>query len=220
MTHGHFLHSLLIFCLFPLTCAVAQNAQNDRAYTSAVSVQPLYLFNRGLRIDYEKQLGNPYHWVQVSAKGYYMTDDGYAGLTTLIFDNDRIEDLSGVGTELNYKYFFLKKRIPYIAAGLSYHYFHTHQYGYDFIDFRQDDLTMYYPVYSLQAQDFNKVGFNTCFGVQTSPYKRFFVDGYIGIGYCRSFFDENRYYPDSDNMNGPSYTGFTLTTGIRLGIRF
>ncbi|MDR2120148.1 MAG: hypothetical protein LBP64_04650 [Tannerella sp.] len=220
MIHRRFFYRLLLLsCTVATVVATAQDARSDGARKNAISVQPLYIFNRGMRIDYERELHNPYHLLQVSAKGYLM-HDGYGTVTTLLFNDDRIEKLSGVGAEVNYKYFFLKRRIPYVSAGVSYGYFRTQQYDSDFAGFREDGLMFYRPDYSLRTQTFSRAGFNTCFGVQTSPCKRFFVDGYIGLGFCRSFYDKNRYHPDSDNMNGLTYNGLTATTGLRLGLRF
>jgi hypothetical protein len=210
----------LISCAATFACATAQDVHNDIFYRNNISVQPLYVFNQGVRIDYERQLHNPYHWLQVSTKGYFMNDKYDQGLMTLLFDDDRIEKLKGAGAELNYKYFFLKKRILYVSAGVSYSYFHTQQYDSYFTDFHEDGLTFYRSEYSMQTQEFNKMGFNTCFGVQSSPRKRFFVDGYVGFGYSHSFYDKNKYYPDTDNINGLSYSGPTFTTGLRIGIRF
>lgn len=218
--HRTFLYCLLISCIAPLACATAQDGRSDIFYRNNISVQPLYIFNQGMRIDYERQLHNPYHWLQVSAKGFYVNDGYDPGLMTLLFSDDRIEKLKGAGAELNYKYFFMKKRFLYISAGLSYSYFNTQQYGLTFVDFREDDLTFYRPDYSMQTQEFNKMGFNTFFGVQSSPRRRFFVDGYVGFGYSRSFYDKNKYYPNTDNINGLSYNGPTFTTGLRLGVRF
>jgi hypothetical protein len=193
----------------------AQEPAGDRLYTNTLSIQPLYLLNQGIRIDYDRQIATPAHWLQISAKAYPKTE-------APLFDDDRIEDVSGLGTEINYKYFFLKQHIPYLMAGISWNYYHAHLYGYDYHPFSRDELTFYYPGYTLQTQNFNKAALNACFGIQTSPWKRFFIDGYIGIGYSRSLFDQTKTscYPISGNMNAITYTGLTLNTGLRLGLRF
>lgn len=215
-----FLRILIMACTLLPACAAAQGTPRTDGYGHSLAVQPLYIFNQGVRVDYERQLSSPYHWLQVSGKGYYMHRADDAGLLTLLFGDDRIETLSGAGAELNYKYFFLKRRHLYVSAGLSYGYVHTKLHGVDFSGFREDDLTLYRPHYRLQSQDFNRAGFNTFFGIQTSPYRRFFVDVYAGVGYARSFYDRSRYYPDTGNMNGLSYSGPTVTAGVRIGIRF
>ena len=158
--------------------------------------------------------------MQLSARAYCLTD-GSTGMTTLLFDSDwNIEKLSGAGLDVNYKYFLPKTRFLYVAAGASYSYFRMEHYDYVFADFHENNLTFYKPIYALQTQHFNKVGLNTYFGIQSSFYRHFFVDGYVGVGYCHSFYDKNKYYPDTDNMNGVSYNGPTATIGVSLGVRF
>jgi hypothetical protein len=200
--------------------AMAQEARNAAVYKNNLGLQPLYLFNQGMRIDYERQLNDPHHWLQMSATGYYADDTDYSGIATLLFGDDRIKKLSGAGVEVNYKYFFLKRRFLYVSAGVSHRYFHTLSHAFGYASYHEDGLTFYRLNYGLQSQDFNRVGFNSCFGVQTSPYKRFFVDGYVGLGLCRSFYDRDGYYPDPANINGLSYSGLTFTVGMRAGMRF
>lgn len=200
-----------------------EKEKKDVLYNYSIAVQPLYLVNGGLRIDFEKRLKDPRHMLQVSAIGYIhpRRDDPYEHWESLLIDDYYdVNKLMGAGLAVDHKWFlFPKARFLYLSAGVSYTYFDVRYNGFKNISFVEDGLTFYETRYMELKQTFNKVGGNVCFGLQTAPRRPFFIDGYVGFGYSYSFYDEKKFFIE-DNMFNIGYRGLTFTTGIRIGYRF
>lgn len=212
---------ILAICVYMLAGVQYMSAQEGYKYS--IGVQPLYLVNGGLRLDFEKRLKNPQHLLQASVIGYLLPerDDPYEHWESLLVDDDYdVNKLTGGGLALDYKYFpFPKANFLYFSGGLSYHYFDVRYDGYEYFKYVEDGMTFYEPRFGEIKQTFNKVGGNVCFGIQTTNRRPFFVDGYIGVGYSHSFYDENKYHI-GNNMFTVGYRGVTFVTGIRIGYRF
>jgi hypothetical protein len=207
-----------------LLCPAAISAQETirTPYKHAFSIQPLYIYINGLRLDYEQQLKNPKHWLQVSATGYFGNED-FAFLELLMLDlQSNIERVRGGGLELTYKYFPFT-RFFYTAASLSYAHFNVGRKYTNYVldPYEENGLTYYEPRWSseLEKSFFNKVETNLYIGIQNSLYKKFLIDTYVGIGYKHSFYDSNKFVPN-DSFTSLGYTGLTLAMGVRLGYRF
>ena len=215
--------TLLMGMLASTQYIFGQEEKEKNVYNYSIGVQPLYLFNTGLRIDFEKRLKDPRQMLQVSAIGYLLPkrDEPYEYWETLLVeDHYNVNKLLGGGLALDYKYFpFRLANFLYFSGGLSYHYFDVRYDGFKFISYQEDGMTFYEPQWGEIKQVFNKVGGNVLFGLQTAPHRRVFVDGYIGIGYTHSFYDEDKHHID-DNMFNVGYRGVTFVTGIKIGYRF
>ena len=194
-------------------------------YNYTLSVQPVYLFNSGLRVDFEKQLKHPSHWLQISAKGYYLSrsepsyfdyfiDNAFSVLPLVTNDDGYYATkLKGGGIEASYKWFFPKANFIYLSAGLSYGYF----------DVRYSTVVHRFTSHKEQltdvSQKFNRIGLNSCFGIETPRRNRFFVGAHVGLGLNYSFYDGDKYAFDM-NMMGVGHRGVSLIVGTRLGFRF
>jgi hypothetical protein len=198
--------------------AEAQNVPR-KTFENTLAIQPLYWINNGFRIDYERQLKSPYHWLQLSAIGYYVENEN--SFWTLWNSIPDMNDAWGVGLEANYKY-FPSGNIWYVSAGLSASRFSV-QYDrvdYTYGSYTEEGLTYYEPQWREveESQRFGRFGTNFYVGVQNRLTHRFLIDGYIGFGRVYSFYDKDKYYPDS-YMNSLSYRGMTFTLGVRIGFR-
>ncbi|MDR1624160.1 MAG: hypothetical protein LBS04_04215 [Tannerellaceae bacterium] len=213
--------------LFPRE-AGAQN-ETEKTFRHSLAVQPFYWLNNGFRIDYERQLTNPSHWLQLSAIGYYVEDENSLWNAWWMQSDFPLNEAWGAGLEVNYKYFPLRNReyFPfrsrevYVSGGLSSSHFNVN-YNTEsirYLSYVENGLTYYEPQWEQYetSQYFNRIGTNLCAGVQSRPTKRFLIDGYIGIGYIYSFYGKDKYpYNDSNKL---SYRGLTLTAGLRIGFR-
>lgn len=203
----------------------AQETQKreKKLYNYSIGVQPLYLVNSGIRIDLEKRLKNPRHIEQISFIGYLLPKkkEPYTYWEALLVDDSyQVKKLMGAGLALDHKWFpFPKADFIYLSGNLTYHYFDVRYDGYRYISYEEDDMTFYEPRFQEIKQVFNKIGANACFGLQSAPHRPFFVDGYIGVGYSHSFYDEDKYHINS-HMFTVGYRGATFVTGLRVGYRF
>ena len=207
-------------CLAACPDAQAQEADaTQESFKNTLAVQPLYWLNNGLRIDYERQLKTPYHWLQVSAIGYYVEDEN--AFWTLWNNSPDINSAWGAGLEVNYKYFPYGK-IFYVSGGLSAAHFSV-QYdkiNYIYSSYTGEGLTYYEPDWETveESSSFGRLGMNFYAGVQNRHSRHFLIDGYAGFGRVHTFYDKDKYYPDS-YLNSLSYRGLTLTIGFRIGFR-
>jgi hypothetical protein len=208
----------LAACLTAFPSARAQDNAPE-SFANTLAVQPFYWLNNGVRIDYERRLKTPDHWLQLSAIGYYVEDNN--NFWTLWDMNRNFNSAWGAGLETNYKYFPFGK-IFYISAGLSAARFSV-QYDsrkHTYITYEEEGLTYYESHWDEveETQHFNRFGTNFFAGFQNRHNRRFLVDGYVGFGRVYSFYDKDKYYPDS-YLNSLSYRGISLTIGFRVGFR-
>lgn len=211
---------LLAVCIFACRGVEAQN-ETKKAFTNSLAVQPLYWLNNGYRVDYERQLKNPAHWLQLSAIGYHVEDKDLFWI--LWMDNDsRFNRAWGAGLEANYKWFPFERPVMYFAGGLSFSHFDVKysEASYRFINYQENGLTYYEPEWQTRSlsQYFERLGTNLSLGFQNRPTRRFLIDGYAGICYLYSFYDKEKYRPDS-YLNSLSYRGVSFTLGFRIGFR-
>ena len=200
--------------------AVAQEA-DSKLYNYSIGVQPLYFLNGGMRIDLEKRL-NDRQILQVGAIGYLLPERDDSGYwDSLLLDGyASVNKLTGAGLALDHKWFlFPRVSFMYLSAGVSYNYYNMKYNGTKHVSYMEDGLTFYETRYGEITQVFNKIGGNTCFGIQTPLRRPFYVDGYVGLGYSHSFYDENKLYFNA-NMFNVGYRGITFVMGARVGYRF
>lgn len=193
----------------------------EKEFKYALSFEPLYLFNAGIRFNFETLLkGDQRQVLQISAIGYYNDwyDDDWE---TLLLDNTYGSNkVAGGGVGVDYRLFPSSQYQKfYVSGGISYHYFSLNHDACKLVSFTEDDLVFYEPVMTTSNTPFNKFGANFCLGLQNRKSKVILTDIYMGAGYSYGFFDEEKYTP-GNTMHSIGYRGITLLLGFRLGFRF
>lgn len=191
-------------------------------YRYTFSAQPLYLFSGGMRLDMEKRLSSPAHWLQIGISGLILpkTDDHYSSWENLYLDGDEeVQRMSGVGLEVGYKYLFPRNPCFYASGSLTYNYFNIDYMANEYLRFQEDGLTYYEYKRHEVSQHINRVGVNLCLGVMTKPSTRVLVDGFIGIGYRHGIPQHSGREDFNSHIFSLGYRGVTFTTGMRIGFR-
>ncbi|MDR1763073.1 MAG: hypothetical protein LBR64_03855 [Dysgonamonadaceae bacterium] len=211
---------------FPANC-FPQWTNDSRITKNAITIEPLYLYNFGLRINYERQISTPKHWVEFSAVGYFPSSDDFSLSHIWFYDdsyyyNRNVKTNWGTTFEVAYKYYPLS--FIYLASGLSYNHHEAKFEGFDtkFNSYIEDGLLFYEPAYKTSDcwESFDRVGLNLRLGMQTPLYRRFVVGCYVGLSYNYSFFDENNFSSEDKSVTTVYYRGFVPSTGFRIGVRF
>jgi hypothetical protein len=186
----------------------------------AFTVEPLYLFNGGLRINAEKQMTKK-EWLEVNITPYYVqNDDNEYNIynewffSTSNSDFDYFSKLQGIGVGGGYKY-YLSSHF-FVNPGISYTFYKVKYPSYSFHPYQEDGLTFYTYDYNQASQHFNKFTLSFCFGGRTSFDNLFFIEYYGGLGQAFSFFDSNK-KPFDDTIFGFGHTGLYLTAGMKFG---
>jgi len=198
-----------------------------QGYKNAFSIEPLYLFNNGLRLNYERQLVTPKHWLEGSLIGYvvdyrntdrdmYLSNGSY---NTWFLNSRDISNAWSLGTEINYKYYL--RPFLYLSAGGAYSHTAVTDETATFRKFKEDDLTFYEHVWGKQTQRFDRVACNLRLGFQSKYYRRVVVGGYIGFTFTHSFFNPRNDddYASEDDITDLRYSGMLPHIGFRLGFR-
>ena len=227
-----FMSFLLAMC-FVVINANAQDTSDDSFNKSpyllkqkkfTVAVQPLQLFNWGLRNDFEIRLGRGPGLLQFGTTVYYAPAgkgkensyyyDEYEGIFRESFSG-----LKGGGLDINYKIFVNHKRTVYFATGVAYARFNIKYLGWTWDHYIEDGLQYHAYVMDYTTQDINRWGVNAYFGHQPSFYKPFLFDIFWGLGWRRSFSDSAK--PSFDNyILSYGYNGIVFLTGVRIGFGF
>jgi hypothetical protein len=197
--------------------APAKLPHQEKRYT--VAIQPLYLYNNGMRLDFEKRIKDMPAWIQISPLIYRVpkTDSDYN--QWLLFSDEEVGSLWGGGLEVNYKYFFNKQESFYVAGGVSYIYHGIKYYDTRLHPFTEDGLIYQSYERSLCKQQINKWGANAYIGYQL-PTRSFLFDMYFGFGYRHSVESDKQPNRFNNNMFSPGYSGTIVTTGFRIGVKF
>lgn len=192
-----------------------------KKYTLAV--QPFYLANLGLRLDFEKRIGKTNQWLQIGPTGYFSTssspsyNNSYKTYELLGATERDINRLLGGGLNVGYKKFF-SSDLLYWQAGVSYTHYSVKYPSREWVSFIEDEMTFHeYKELELR-QKFNKVGANLLLGMQSST-QYVFLDAYVGIGYSYSFYDANKAH-FNDTMYGFGHRGLLFVAGLRFGLGF
>jgi hypothetical protein len=213
------LAGLISAILFAPADGVAQQREPERNFRHALSVEPLYLFVDGLRINYERQLQAPNHWLEISAIGYAQKNS--ETWRNWFFNGNHSDKAWGLGAEASYKYFV--KPFMYISGGAAY----GHQsvtfsrQSIEYSRYTEDELVFYEPVFKQTSHTgaWNKIVGNLRIGFQTKSTRRMVVGGYIGVSYVYSFYDSELISLPNDPVT-LGFRGFTPHAGFRIGTRF
>jgi len=215
---------LFVCCLYPSSRLWAQTEKAMPEY--AVSVEPLYLINGGLRLNLEKKLPSN-DWFELNLTGYWLPHRdidilpnyyGYhyerRGYMIPNADFNRISGLSGLGIGGTYKHFL--SSFFMINPAFSYTWYNVEKPLCDFVPYKEDGLTFYDYMWTYQQRSFHKLTMQVAFGVRTSFKRLFFLEHYVGIGYAYSFYDKNK-LTYNETMFGYGWRGSYLTMGVKLG---
>jgi len=216
------IYFILIFTALTVN-AFCQKSRRDRGETfkNVITAEPLYLFNNGLKINYERRLF-AHNWVEVSVVGYKYDKESFQNVwgAPYFWDND-IDRGYGYGADLHYKWFPLQ--FMYLSCGvqLRHHKISADDYTYGFSSYEEDGMTYYYPSLRSVSQYVNH--FSTCLrlGFQTRPFRRVSVGGFIGFNYVRSSTNDTFYnYWTDDDVFSLTYNGLMPELGFKIGVRF
>lgn len=211
-----------------LQSAVAQSQgireEKQRNYT--IGLHPSLFIDGGLSLEVEKRLGDTKKWLGVRLTGYSLPYEepsphyywGSREWQTIQSGGEYFNRQSGVGLRLSYKQFFHKEML-YWGGGLNYSYFDITYQSEGYEPFEEDGLTFYRYRAGDTRQYFNKLNPFLSFGIQSPLRKRFFIDGFLTLGYSHSFYKSDRKAFD-DTIFGFGYRGVTLGIGGRVGWSF
>jgi hypothetical protein len=211
-----------IFTGFMLTTANAQQklVYIYEPYKNVITFEPLYFFNNGLKVNYERMLFAD-NWLECSLVGYFYDDENFQS----IFGSNHLWESNvgkayGYGFDVHYKWFPVS--MMYLSGGFQ---FRRHKitpdyyyYTYHFHEYMEDGLTFIAPVpsdYEVNEYINRYIG---CLrvGFQSRPYRRVSVGGYIGVNFMWA-----------DEKGGSIYSSSYIThngimpdIGFKLGVRF
>jgi hypothetical protein len=213
------------YLIFSCLCLLGEinllNAQDyeEKLPNYTFSVEPLLLYNGGLRLNFEKQL-KPRHWLGINITGYLMpydsvSEDYYdSSWITSNSDFDSFLELKGLGLSGAYKYHF--NSTYFVAAGISYTYFDVGYQDYVYHRYEEDGLTLYDYGLRDMHQYFHKATGSLCFGIHSNFHHAFYVEPYLGLGYAYSLYDKDK-KPFNKTIFGFGYKGTYITAGVKLG---
>jgi hypothetical protein len=210
---------LFAVTLFAPAHAAAQRRELPQGFRNGLSVEPLYLFVDGLRINYERQLQTPRHWIDVSAIGYARKNS--ENWENWFFNGYNTDRAWGLGAELNYKYFVLPFMYLSFGAGGGQQTVTYTRTAVDYSSYREDGLVFYEPDFDARSRTatWSKVAGNIRLGFQSKSTRRVLAGGYVGLGYVHSFYDSAaQSLPNNPLSLG--FRGIGPHAGFRIGVRF
>ena len=192
------------------------------------AIQPLQLFNNGLRYDIDVRLGDGPGWLQFGPAFYYVPENNrnssnyyYDGRNyyrnDLMFQwREPYTELTGAGIDLNYKHFLDARRSFYFALGLSYTQFNVKYRSRDWTEYIEDGLKYLEYGEGYNKQKIDRFGFNNFFGFQIPTRSAFLFDMFWGYAVRYSLYDEDKPAFNRD-MFSYGYSGFVVLVGFRIG---
>jgi opacity protein-like surface antigen len=198
---------------------IARYPHMGKQYT--IAIQPLYIHNSSLRLDFEKRLNNSPAWLQIGLTSNILpktTDDKYNNYWLILADEE-FNELYGGTLDINYKRFFNRKETWYYAGGCSFSHYNIEYVDRYIRSFTEDGMVYHEFDYGPLKQVINKVGMNTFIGYQP-PTTSFLFDVFMGLGYRYSFRknDDLKHFNYSPFSFG--YKGIVLIAGVRFGVKF
>jgi hypothetical protein len=216
----------VLFAILAISTLSAQVEDNTvrkhlhKEKTFTLATHPLYHFNNGVRLDFEKRIKNSPAWVQIGLSGYLLTKTN-SEYNRWIISGDEINHFWGSGIDVNYKYFFNRAESLYFAGGCSYTH-HNIEYFDRYWNSYTDEYGLMYLTREYMRnvkQKIDKLGTSVYFGYQI-PTSTFLFDMFVGMGYRYSFRNNGSAKPFDDSMISLGYRGVVFITGVRLGVKF
>lgn len=182
----------------------------------AVSWEPFYMVNNGIRLNFDKHLKNN-HWIEASPLFY----SAYKGNS-----NSRYETLLGGGIDVSHRILLEKDyNTPYFAYGLSVQYYKLNYSDNVWMTFNEDNLE--YMIYDDMEVDHSilKIGPYAVIGYQSLLSKMVVIDIYAGLGFRKSYHYSNTSIIGFENnfnsyYGDYGYTGVMIVAGLKIGILF
>lgn len=206
-----------------LTCAILFSAQTALQAQPAlpryaVSLEPLYLYNGGLRLNMEKRL-KVNNWIELNLTGYYLPHyeretSRQEGYYTSNSNFEYILGLSGLGIGGIYKHYFF--RSFFVSGGVSYTHYRVRYADLDWYNYQEDGLNLYEYQYQDVGQTFDKFTTGIYIGGRSAFRHKLFIEYYFGLGYAHSLYNKNK-ETYSLTPFGFGYKGIHPTTGIKIG---
>jgi len=205
------------------------NAQSDSSKRYMISQVPQYFLVNGIRVDYDRRIGNTNQWLVFGPQIYGATKQNRTDFADDLDRYDyygnnsdyRYDRMFGFGLDFYHKSFVENTNLPsgvYVAFGPMAQYFNIDLKKTEFIKGTDG-------YYDESVKNVNesilKLGANFIFGLQDEIVENLIGDIYLGVGYRNSIY-LNGNYEDSKftNFLGYGYTGVTLVAGFRVGLMF
>ena len=191
---------IFIFCQ-----TISGQETDEHLYNRSITLVPLYLFQSGIRIDYEHKFKDR-HWLQICPQVFLNEDAG----ETL---SDPYNEMVGIGIHVYHKIFLDKVNINkhglYFSYGGGYNYYH----------FNYSRETKVSNTTRIQAYTGRII-----IGFQQIFYKRIILDLYTGLGHrysIRNHSDDMIYTQNFKNGQWDyGFTGNQLLLGLKFGFLF
>ena len=196
---------ILLFLILP----VFIYAQDSIQYKRLVSFSPQYLFNYGIRVDFERKISDN-KWLVVAPQIYLAEKK-------VSYDNDEINyndfnSVLGGGIALSVKNFVTKGNNfgAYLGYGVFYNYFYVKYYEEVENDIEEAEANI------------NKIGFDIILGYQFTGFDIATFDIYTGMAVRHSIMDNGDFSDDkfTDYPVGFNFSGNILLLGVRIGILY
>lgn len=199
---------------------------------NALSIIPQYALIRGIRLDYERRLGNGDLWLLVAPQLYIdntPTYSYYYYYSNSLYDNYDYMRGAGINVYLKWnahkserldRISGLPSRLFYIAGGPTYQYFEFHRYEEVAVPYEEDGTTYYKFEYQKEKNPIQRFGgvFNMGLQFAMDP---FFVDLYLGFGVKISKDKDGETIGLSNSQwLDPTYSGLHFDGGFKFGVYF
>lgn len=204
----------LLLLLFPLFLAGQTDPSLPKEKTFGIGLVPQYAIVSGTRIDFDIRLPGKNQWLVVSPQLYLVTENSNLW---------NFEEMTGVGIDLQHRFFFGQNNEPrgaYLAYGPVLQYRSVKDEGLASYTFREDDVSYIGLQEEMMQTGIWKTGGNLIFGYQALASRAFYFDFYLGTGIRFSF--DNRssglhgYY--NEWWGDLGYSGTLMVGGFRFGL--
>ncbi|GHT40487.1 hypothetical protein FACS189437_06140 [Bacteroidia bacterium] len=218
---------ILLSCLFLFSGLITLHAQDaeKKLPRYAVSVEPFYLYNGGLRLNVEKRLSDK-EWLELNITGYHLShrdirannflwwsyEEG--GHFTSNSDFEQFSGLKGLGIGSTYKKYFYGT--CFVSTSASYAYYNVEYPAWNFHPYVEEDLTFYEYGLKDTHQHFNKIAGNLCIGAHSSFRHAYSIEFYGGLGYAHSFYNQDK-KAYNETVFGFGYRGIHPVFGMKIG---
>jgi hypothetical protein len=196
--------------------------EQSRRYTIAFELLSPNVLNNGIRLSFEKRIGQSRSWWQVAPSWHYLSYDKQS-VVWMVGNQDTeasIHGLKGAGLSVHYKLFFDTPEYFYCKGGAAWQFVNVAYAGREWGSYREDGLTFYTYEWVEKTQHLNNVGLQLSAGLQSSIKRnRLFIDAGVGVGYTHSFREAGKQAFDNHPYNF-GYSGFLFLFDVRIGFAF
>lgn len=206
--------SLIIILLAFLTNI---NAQDDKR-GFILTLEPQYLANQGLKVNFELQLNEKSQWLVIAPQLYFNPSG-----ENNEFASNYYEEMAGIGVDIYHKFYGGKRTMPlgtYIGYGLTGQFFSLKYNAETWEEIQQNGQQYLVSKYVDVKHDIFKTGVNLICGYQFLVDNYLVLDFYGGAGIRYTFnnatIDNYREY--DENYIDIGYRGMLLVGGVKIGM--